>query len=175
MKFHLKAIFVWIGITVVIFSPMYIIELYENIQVIYFSSQYVKMRIKVDSIYVASVTSSDGGSSLSYHYFYNKQYNVKLCLADTEKGEIAKLFGEKPKPLDAYNDLRANNDSIWIWYHPEGVIRYAKKPEKKFSIKKNVVLLIVNSILLSFSVYAIAWQIQYYRKKKAKNIRYDKT
>jgi hypothetical protein len=165
MKFYLRAILIWIALGVVVFSPMYIYQIYKNAKVVYYSNQYSKVHVKVDSIYITSATSSDGGSGPNYYHFYNRKYNTTLSLL-ASNGSISELLGERHSGLDVDSELSTHNDSIWIWYHPKSEPSYAIETDKQFSIRKNISYLIVNGILLSFSIYAVTWQINFNKKKK---------
>lgn len=155
MRDLLRLLKVFTVLLIVTFTPFYILAISTKYQELRNRDAFQKVKIKVDSLgYAQHFITND--PSISVNVFYankNKSFHI-----EHEKNLINYLLNsyEFQHMLDY---MKKNNDSIWIWQHPDLGVRYAKENQLKLNVSNNWLQIITSGILLAISLYAIIWQI----------------
>jgi hypothetical protein len=162
MRNFFRAFMIFIFLSISLFSPVFLYNAIVHVKNIYYAHDYVKIKIKVDSVHVESNNAGDGNIATGVYHIYNYENNLKFSFTD----RTGQLLGDDGIIPHMHRYMNLHQDSILIWYNPNSEIKYAKE-ESEFPTTEDFLYLVVNSILLTTAVLHIRWQIQYYKKRKA--------
>jgi hypothetical protein len=165
-----RTVMICILLSIALFSPAFLYKAIIYGRNLYHAHDYVKIKIKVDSVHVDSNNAGDGNIATGVYHIYNYENNLKFSFTD----RTGHLLGDDGIIPHMHSYMNLHQDSILIWYNPNSEIKYAREEESEFSRTEDYLFLIINSILVVIAVLHIRWQIQYYKDRKAKQIGYDK-
>lgn len=155
-----------IFLSITLFSPLFIYKSIVYGKNIYYARNYVKIKIKVDSVQVEANNAGDGNIATGVHHIYNYENNLKFSFTD----RTGNVIGDDGVIPDMYNYMIQHHDSILIWYNPKAEIKYAREEENVYSITEDFIHLVINGILVIIAIFHIRWQVQYYKKRKANKV-----
>jgi hypothetical protein len=163
MRDILRPVMIFVLLSVTLFSPFFLYNAIIHGRNIYYAGDYVRIKIKVDSVHVESINSGDGNIGTNVYHIYNNENNLEFSFTD-RTGHL--LYDDRVIPdMNRYRGL--HQDSILIWYNPSADIKYAREEESKFSTAKDYLFLIIDSILVIVGVWCIRWQVLYTKRRKA--------
>ncbi|MCF8716168.1 hypothetical protein JM658_15160 [Joostella atrarenae] len=167
MKKIAKIIFVFLLIVNVLATPFTVINLFEKFNYVKHKEDFVKQKMKIDSLIQSRpISTKKGGGNLpTYFLYYDEGKYIQL-----QDNSEALLMSKKTymRTIGALNYLEEHNDSLLIWYHPNINGRYALKEETEMDTDGFMQQIIFNSIMLAIAAYSLLWQINEWRKPKKK-------
>lgn len=171
LKKFTKVILVFIVLLVITFSPFYFITIKKETKELIHQTEFVKEKVKIDSIRIQTSNIDGPGASHYYIYYHNKRdylslldYRDVLFSTAKQKKDFNHFLNVTTKDSTVYS---SSNDSIWVWHHPILEDNYATMEESQLDVSNNIFLIIINSILLIISISAVLWQIKQWTKKKS--------
>ena len=148
----------------IVFSPIYVLKIYEKVWELNHKHEYIKKKVKIDSISQQSGFSGKTPSNGNVILYYEGK-SKKLYMLDDRKTMI-RIQRRNFENMRDY--LISHNDSIWIWEHPNAKAKYALEEETEINNKGYLMQIIINIFLLTIAVYSLVWQIKEWRKPKMK-------
>ncbi len=154
----------------VMFFPVATKQIFESIRNISASSEYEMRRIKVDSIVVNNATFGNGTETSTYYSVYSSTLDRMLIFTDHDKSVLLSKDGDDSNVKHINEYMLAHHDSIWVWYHPEAELKYARKDITFVSNREEWLYLCVSIatfiVATGGTVIAIRYFIKHKQKKK---------
>ncbi|MCK0147423.1 hypothetical protein MWU78_17340 [Arenibacter sp. F26102] len=162
MKKLIRLIILLLVVIIIVFSPIFILKIYERVWELNHKHEYVKKKVKIDSISQQSGFSGRTPSNGNVILYY-EDYSKRLYMLDDRK-TLIRIQRRKFNNMLDYLD--SHKDSIWIWEHAKGKTKYALEEETEMNTKGYLIQIILNIILLTIALYSIVCQIKKWMKSK---------
>ncbi|SIR18653.1 hypothetical protein [Maribacter ulvicola] len=169
LKIITKTILVFITLLIITFSPFYFLTIEKESKELIHKTEFIKQKVRIDSIDIQTSNIDGPGAQHYYIYYHNKKdyislldYRDVLFSTKKQKQNFNHFLSQTKNDSTFY---LPSNDSIWIWYHPILEDNYATNEETQLDVSNNILLIVVNSLLLTISISALIWQIKRWTKK----------
>jgi hypothetical protein len=160
MKIVVGSILVLMYLLSVLFLPVSIKQVFKSIENISVSTEYVMKRIKVDSIVAHDTETS------TYYSVYSTGLDRTLVVTDHDKNVLIGKENDEQNISHMYDYMRTHQDSIWIWYHTEAELKYARVESPAFSNKEDRLYLFISLSDVVVAIVGTILVMQYSKKKK---------
>ncbi len=161
------ALLLFLSFCAIVIVPFQIIELKKTTNTIIRHQEYKKMKVLVLDYYSSSKDlpgeGSGGGNELVLEI-----HQPKLTLRIDDENDV--LFGKKAEQFNkerkAVEYLESHNDSIWIWYAPELVPKFAEENAKSYALDEDYDDLTYQIVTIISGVLVIIITVLYNKKYK---------
>lgn len=166
MKIILKLLLIWALLVSVLLSPISVGRFVAGCETLCAADEYVREKVKMDSMRVSSPLSMKGGKSSAVYDVYIHGLDRQLMIATHERNPFYQSEDSDARHFTGYS--QEHQDSIWIWYHPEGELRYARVDRPEFPRREEWVNVIVNGAMVAMALCALFGLVCYLIRKKKK-------
>lgn len=168
MKNIIGSILVLAFLLSVMFFPVSTKQIFESIRNISASSEYDMRLIKVDSVVADNATFRDGTETSTYYTVYSTGLDRTLVVTDHDKSVLVSKDGDEANVPHLYGYMRGHHDSIWVWYHPEAELKYARPENPVFSNEEDWLYLFVSIANCVVAIVGTVIVVRYFIKQKQK-------
>ena len=171
----LSVVLVFLFLFLFVYAPFAFFSVKDKFLYLKHKTEFVKQKVKVDSVEVIETGTHNTGSSsfYGYHLHYNN-FQDRVTVISPEKNIIvskqeAADFKHFNTIYDATPFYMPKNDSIYIWHHSKLQDKYATENQLQLNTSNFVWHIIVNSMILILVIWGLTWQIiQWVKLKREK-------
>ncbi len=145
-------------------SPFNLLNVTKKIPILINKSNFIKTKVKTDS--VKNIVSTSGMNSLttySHYIYYDKN---KLIILQDNPDRLLQSETILRNTRRALKYIQQHHDSILIWYHPTINGQIALSNESEINTKGYLMQIILNIILLIVAILTLRWLILKIKNKK---------
>jgi hypothetical protein len=163
----LRKLTIFLLLSITILSPWFAYKFFVRARNIAYANEYVKKKVKVDSLVVVAESYGYSGHSNDVYKIYNLEHDLEFAFTDHKGSLITERRGANKIIPHMIAYMEQHHDSILIWYHPKAEVKYARDTDVTVSMKEDVIYLTIHGLLVVVAALSIRWQIRYNKKKKA--------